>query len=124
MNAMTNASIHSNAKHILRRPRVRARIEELRRQEAQSESPICFASPTRAYCCCLGVGRVVRVKVASPGRALVGRSVLPPGAQRCDCGRARPETTRHSWADKTTSVNPVAASISVPRLRYCVMRLA
>ena len=45
---MANSSIHSNAKHILRRPRVRARIEELRREKAAWESPIQIQSPSRA----------------------------------------------------------------------------
>lgn len=35
-------------------------------------------------CCCLASGRVVRVKVASPGRALLGRIVLrTKNAQQC-----------------------------------------
>jgi hypothetical protein len=38
----------SNAKKILRRPRVKARIEELRRQKAEWESPIQIQSLTRA----------------------------------------------------------------------------
>jgi hypothetical protein len=45
---MANASIHSNAKHILRRPRVKARIKELRREKAAWESPIQIQSPSRA----------------------------------------------------------------------------
>jgi hypothetical protein len=45
---MANSSIHSNAKHILRRPRVKARIEELRREKAAWESPIKLQSLSRA----------------------------------------------------------------------------
>ena len=45
---MANATIHSNAKHILRRPRVKARIEELRREKAAWESPIKLPSLPRA----------------------------------------------------------------------------
>jgi len=45
---MANSSIHSNAKHILRRPRVRFWIEELRREKEASESPILLQSPPRA----------------------------------------------------------------------------
>jgi hypothetical protein len=45
---MANASIHSNAKKVHRRPRVKARIEELRRQKPAWESPIQIQSPTSA----------------------------------------------------------------------------
>jgi hypothetical protein len=48
---MANSSIHANAKHILRRPRVRFWIEELRREKAASESPIKIQSPSRTRAC-------------------------------------------------------------------------
>jgi hypothetical protein len=61
---MANTSIHSNAKKILRRPRVKARIEELQRQKAEWESPIHLQSPTRA---CARAGAHPR---ESPGGSL------------------------------------------------------
>jgi hypothetical protein len=48
---MKNSSIHANAKHILRRPRVKAWIAEIRAEQEASESPIQIQSPTRARAC-------------------------------------------------------------------------
>jgi hypothetical protein len=48
---MKNASIHANAKHILRRRRVKFWIEEIRREKAAWESPIQILSPSRARAC-------------------------------------------------------------------------
>jgi hypothetical protein len=74
---MANSSVHANAKKILRRPRVKARIEELRREKARWESPIQIQSPTRTRACArvrpmtkrfCPTGRNVSAKIEAPLR--------------------------------------------------------